>query len=59
MVWAFDTTVEVIDEILGVEGVFYVDTVEHSGNPQKTTKLKLMRPADALFGDGSGTGADA
>ena len=36
------TTVEVIDEILGVEGVFYVDTVEHSGNPQKTTKLKRV-----------------
>lgn len=59
VVWAFDTTVEIIDEILGIEGVFYVDTVEHSGQPQKTTRLKLMRPADALFGDGSGTGADS
>ncbi|MFO0615363.1 MAG: hypothetical protein U0414_22410 [Polyangiaceae bacterium] len=56
-VWAFDTMVEVIDEVLGIEGVFYVESVEHQRSLSgTTTKLRLMRPADALFGDGSGIG---
>lgn len=54
VVWAPDTTVSVVDEILGITGTFYIERVRHEGGPDgRTTTVTLMRPADALFGDGS------
>jgi len=49
VVWTVDTTVEVIDDELGIRGVFWVESVEFSRAPTVTT-VNLMRPADLLFG---------
>jgi prophage tail gpP-like protein len=52
VVWACDTTVEVVDEVLGLTGTFYVESVVHRGGPDgRTTTLRLMRPGDAYFGE--------
>lgn len=49
-VWAPDTTVYVKDDILGIEGVFYVTDVAFSRGPQSETEIDLMRPEDLVFG---------
>lgn len=52
--WAPDTVVDVDDEIFGITGPFYVESVEHVSHPEKTTTLRLMRPEDCLFGEAAG-----
>jgi prophage tail gpP-like protein len=49
-----DTTVEVIDEVLDLEGVFYVESVRRQRDPQTTTTLRLMRPGDIPLGGEGG-----
>ena len=56
-VWGPDTVVRVDDNELHVDGDdslnfkrdLYLEAVTYSSNPQKTTKLTLMRPGDLLF----------
>jgi prophage tail gpP-like protein len=45
-----DTTVEVIDEVLGIEEVFYVESVRRQRHTSTTTTLRLMRQYDLLLG---------
>lgn len=49
-VWTPDTVVEVDDREIGVRGNFYVESVAMNCNPQKTTTVRLMKPADLVFG---------
>lgn len=52
IVWAVDTIVEVVDEIIGVRGNFYVESVTFRRGPDGTsTELSLLRPADLVFGE--------
>lgn len=56
-VWGPDTVVRVddhelhhpTDPSLNFKKNFYLEAVTYSSNPQKTTKLTLMRPGDLLF----------
>jgi prophage tail gpP-like protein len=50
-VWARDTVVEVDDQELGLQGPFYVESVEFRGAPQAETTLNLMRPEDVIFAE--------
>lgn len=52
--WAHDTVVDVDDKLFGVSGPFYIESVEHTSHPEKTTTLRLMRPEDCLFGESAG-----
>lgn len=51
LVWAPDTVVEVDDDQLGVHGNYYLSEVSFERSPHTTTKLKLMRPEDLVFGE--------
>lgn len=46
-----DTVVAVLDEHLGLEGNFYVETVTRRRSPETSTTLRLMRTADLIFGE--------
>lgn len=41
LVWAQDTTVDVVDEAIGVEGIFYVTSRELTGNGKDGARTKL------------------
>jgi prophage tail gpP-like protein len=45
-----DTTIEVIDEVLDLHDVFYVEGVRRQRDPQTTTTLRLMRTGDIPLG---------
>jgi prophage tail gpP-like protein len=45
-----DTAIEVIDEVLGLADVFYVEGVRRERNPETTTTLRLMRKGDIPLG---------
>lgn len=49
-VWAVDTVVEVDDEEFGLQGQFYIESVEFRRGPETTTVLTLQRPQDLIFG---------
>lgn len=49
-VWSPDTIALVEDDEFDLHGPFYVESVEHSSNPQTTTTLTLLRPQDLVFG---------
>lgn len=59
-IWGPDTVIRVDDEeihngsnpSLNFKKNFYLEAVTYSSNPQKTTKLTLMRPEDLLFAHG-------
>lgn len=56
-----DTVIYVDDNLLGIQGSFYVDTVERTrseGTGTQTT-IRLMRPEDCIFGDIALTAAQA
>lgn len=46
-----DTTIEVADDLLGIFGTFYIETVRRMRGPQTQTTIRLMRPDDMVFGD--------
>lgn len=50
-IWTIDTMVEVQDEELGVSGVYYIESLEHSRSTKTTTRLNLMRPEDLIFAE--------
>jgi prophage tail gpP-like protein len=50
VVWAMDTVVDVDDQDLGVQGSFWVESVEMSRGPETNTTINLMRPEDLVFG---------
>lgn len=54
-----DTTVWVNDAILGIQGVFYVESVRRERRPETVTTIRLMRPEDLVFGDILSTAAQA
>jgi len=45
-----DTTIEVVDEVIGVSDVFYVEGVRRQRDPFTTTTLRLMRTGDIPLG---------
>lgn len=45
-----DTVVQVDDEELGIQGNLYLESLERSRGAATTTKIKLMRPQDLVFG---------
>ncbi len=49
-VWAVDTIVEVDDQEFGLQGPFYIESVEFMRGPHTTTTLTLQRPEDLVFG---------
>jgi prophage tail gpP-like protein len=51
VVWSPNTTVYVIDDEIGLDGVYYIEGVDFSRNPQTMTMLHLMRPEDVLFAE--------
>ncbi len=51
-----DTIIDVDDEETGISGPHYIESVEHRGDPGMTTKIRLMRPADMVFGDATDEG---
>src|ERR1700722_4228875 len=46
-----DTMVHVHDEVIGIDGDFYIETVQRVGAPQAETTMRLMRPQDLVFGE--------
>jgi len=44
-----DTTIRVQDELLGLDGVFYIEAVRRERNPNTETTIRLMRPEDLVF----------
>jgi prophage tail gpP-like protein len=48
-IWGPDTTAQVQDDELGIEGDHYIESVTFAMNPQKTTKIELIRPEDLLY----------
>ncbi len=53
LVWQPDTTVHVIDEVLGIDEPMYVDdvTYDRAVNAKSMCKISLMRCEDLLFGE--------
>lgn len=53
LVWTPDTTVHVVDEVLGIDEVMYIDDCAFSRavNTQSKTVVSVMRTDDLLFGD--------
>lgn len=51
LVWQPDTTVHVIDEVLGIDEVMYVDDVDYDRAPKSTCKISVMRCEDLLYGE--------
>lgn len=52
VVWGVDTIVQVKDEIIGVEGDFWIEAVTFKRGPDGTsTELILQRPVDLIFGE--------
>jgi prophage tail gpP-like protein len=52
IVWAVDTMVEVVDEILNIRGTFYIESLTFKRGPDGTaTELTLLRPEDLIFGE--------
>jgi prophage tail gpP-like protein len=51
-VWTVDTMVNVQDDELGIQGPFWIESVERRRDMGSgtTTKLKLVRPQDLVFG---------
>ena len=50
-VWTPDTVVDVDDDEFGLYGSFYVEQVGFRRQPQTTTELTLLRPADLVFAE--------
>ncbi len=51
VVWAPDTLVDVVDDELGISGLYYLETVTHTRNGSGThSHLKLLPPASLIFG---------
>jgi len=48
-VWTPNAIVHVIDEELGFDGPYWIESVEHRGAPQTETTINLMRPEDAIL----------
>ncbi len=48
-IWTPNTVVEVADDELGLYGNLWVEEVSLLGTPQRTTRLRLMRPRDLFF----------
>ncbi|HEY1692244.1 MAG TPA: hypothetical protein VGG39_08780 [Polyangiaceae bacterium] len=46
-----DTTIDIDDELLGIKGTFYIESVRRTRTPQTQTQIRLMRPNDLVFGD--------
>lgn len=48
-----DTTIQIADDLIGVYGIFYVETVTRARDEEggTTTVLRLMRPGDLVFGE--------
>jgi prophage tail gpP-like protein len=46
-----DTVVAIQDNITGVYGNYYIEGVTRRRGPETTTTIRLMRPADMVFGD--------
>lgn len=52
--WAIDTMVEVYDEDFGINGNFWIESVQFKRDSNgTTTNLVLMRPEDLIFGEPS------
>lgn len=51
-VWSYDMTCDVQDEILGLHGPFYIESVTYRRKPFTTTAIKLIRPQDLVWADG-------
>lgn len=51
LVWQPDTTVHVVDEILGIDEVMYIDDVDYDRAPKSTCKLSVMRCEDLIYGE--------
>ena len=49
--WAPDTTVVVKDEEFGLDEIFWVQHCTDTRSPETQTVLKLLRPADLVFGE--------
>jgi prophage tail gpP-like protein len=49
-VWTPDTVVTIEDDELGLHGDYYLERVDFRRGPETTTRLKLMRPMDLIFG---------
>lgn len=52
-IWTTDTVMDVDDEEIGIREPLYIESVEHVGEPHMETRIRLMRPADCIFGTGS------
>jgi hypothetical protein len=50
-VWAPDTTVEVIDEELGLQGVMYLESVTFHASPHRWSELHVMRVDDLVYAE--------
>jgi prophage tail gpP-like protein len=48
--WSPDTVVDLDDQLLGLQGNYYVTDVTFTRAPQTVTEVVLMRPSDLLFG---------
>jgi hypothetical protein len=46
-----DTNVYVKDDEIGLDGVYYVESVERERRPETITHVRLMRLVDLIFGD--------
>lgn len=46
-----ETTVHVVDEVLGIDEVMYIDDCQYHRQPQSSTRVSVMRTRDLLFGD--------
>lgn len=51
IVWQPDTTVHVVDEILGIDEVMYVDDVDYDRAPKSSCRVSVMRCEDLLYGE--------
>lgn len=51
LVWQPDTTVHVVDDVLGIDEVMYIDDVTYDRAPKSTCKLSVMRTRDLLYGE--------
>lgn len=46
-----DTVVWVHDELLGLDGFYYIESVRRQRSPETITSIRLMRPEDMVFGE--------
>lgn len=57
-IWTPDTVVDVIDDEFGIQGHFWIDSVEQRRTPQTTTTIRLMHVNDVIFGTPDFEGAN-